>query len=327
PPVAEGAGQAVAADAGQAVGGVSSLAHELRPDDPVLLLAHRALGSQLPALTVPAPERTRRPSAEGVHRLRVATRRARAAIRAFKGVLPAELRADVADELKWLAGILGDMRDLDVYREHYPAYRAALPPRDAAALAPFERHLQSEAQQASAALVAALDSVRYERLLARLAASVGADGATADASRDKGESIRDAGVRSIEAAAAGVLKRGRRVRRASPASELHELRKAGKKLRYLVEFLEPYFDGRLAAPRKALTRLQGVLGDYQDASAADARVRRYAEGKASAAELLALGQLLGAQSRSADAARRRFGKRWRELDAALTSLQLGDAPR
>src|SRR5689334_5766734 len=49
---------------------------------------------------------------EHVHDSRVATRRMRAALRLFKDVLPYGEALD--DELRWIASLLGPVRDLDV---------------------------------------------------------------------------------------------------------------------------------------------------------------------------------------------------------------------
>src|SRR5215467_4412586 len=60
-----------------------------------------------------APEARTSSDIEHVHQTRVATRRMRAALRVFGDVLPPEL-AGLSDELKWIAGQLGPVRDLDV---------------------------------------------------------------------------------------------------------------------------------------------------------------------------------------------------------------------
>jgi CHAD domain-containing protein len=50
---------------------------------------------------------------EAVHKMRVATRRLRAALRVFEDMLPPSA-AELGRELRWLAGALGAVRDLDV---------------------------------------------------------------------------------------------------------------------------------------------------------------------------------------------------------------------
>jgi CHAD domain-containing protein len=314
--------QAAPAGSSDAEASGASLPRELRADDPVVSLAYETLRAQLSPLTLPEPRRSRRPKADGVHRMRVATRRARSAIRLFRQVLPEELATAFSDDLKWLATVLGDVRDLDVYREQYVGYRSELQSEDAETLLPYEEYLRNEAEQASEALTKALQSDRYGRLLEGLA-EVAGGGPPSDAlDRNAAVSIGSAGRAYIAAASKRVLRRGRRIDRSSTPAALHELRKEAKRFRYLLEFLAPFFEGGLATARKAVVRIQDVLGDYQDAFSANARLRAYAEDVASRGELLTLGQLLAVQGRSAVAARKRFRKRWREFDKAVSEMRL-----
>src|SRR6201999_2066264 len=69
---------------------------------------------------------------EDLHKFRVATRRTRAIARATKPILGDTLR-DLNDELKWLSGILGPVRDLDVMIDHVRVAVAELGPDGAAA--------------------------------------------------------------------------------------------------------------------------------------------------------------------------------------------------
>jgi CHAD domain-containing protein len=62
-----------------------------------------------------------------------------------------------------------------------------------------------------------------------------------------------------------VLRRGSRITDASPAEDLHDLRKWTKELRYLLETLPPTTDPADArAVIKELKALQDVLGTFQD---------------------------------------------------------------
>ena len=50
----------------------------------------------------------------GVHKMRVATRRLRNALATHRPLLDRDVTEPVRDELKWLAGALGDARDAEV---------------------------------------------------------------------------------------------------------------------------------------------------------------------------------------------------------------------
>src|SRR6185436_5127820 len=98
---------------------------------------------------------------EGIHQRRVATRRMRAALRVFRGFVP-DAAEDVRAELKWLAGSLGAVRDLDVQM-------AAL--QDMAGdedVAPVIRVFAARRLNDATALELALASPRFARLIANL---------------------------------------------------------------------------------------------------------------------------------------------------------------
>ena len=75
-----------------------------------------------------------------------------------------------------------------------------------------------------------------------------------------------------------VLREGGAITPDSPATDLHELRKSCKKLRYLMEFFQALFP---AAELRKLTRelksLQDNLGDFQDLEVQTGTLGHYAE--------------------------------------------------
>src|SRR5579862_4302750 len=108
--------------------------------------------------------------AEDLHRFRVATRRARALIRASRPLVGEQL-AGLSNELKWLGGLLGPVRDLDVLIEHV----RGLEPRlgaDAAGAALVVAALEADRAAVRDTLVRALTTDRYLTLLDRFATDV-----------------------------------------------------------------------------------------------------------------------------------------------------------
>src|SRR2546429_9797102 len=64
---------------------------------------------------------------DSVHQMRVTTRRLRATLRSFGSVIPRSRTAEVAAELKWLGGLLGEARAGEVLPRHLLASLETVP--------------------------------------------------------------------------------------------------------------------------------------------------------------------------------------------------------
>src|SRR5690606_5759252 len=112
----------------------------------------------------------------------------------------------------------------------------------------------------------------------------------------------------------------------SPAQDLHEVRKAAKRLRYLVEC----FGGTMDASRrtkyvKALKKLQDNLGEHQDAVAHGELLRGVAadvHAGMGADAMLACGRLVEAFHQRQVTARAEFVERFAAYDRARTRRAL-----
>jgi CHAD domain-containing protein len=268
---------------------------------------------------------------EEVHDMRVAIRRMRAAMTAFKDALPVRSEA-LRRELKWLATALGKVRDLDVQLEQVREWALELPAEDREALEPVLQMLGRRRSQARQQLLRVLDSRRYERLTASLTSML-----------QRGPLRRSAPSRT-PALLAGpdlVTRRYRRMRKAgdpidteSSPEALHGLRIRGKRLRYAAEFLQPVYGKPASGLIKRLTAMQDVLGLYQDAQVATEQVRRLAEEHGSdlpAQAVFALGRLaeryrLQAVEQRAmlpGVYRRIRGKSWKRLRRTMERRRAG----
>lgn len=209
---------------------------------------------------------------EELHDMRVATRRMRAAMKLFEDALPEKCRR-FRDELKFFAGVLGEVRDLDVQiaDERDRSERAA--ENDRAYPKQIIEALEKERTEARKALLEALDSERYERFGAYLAAML------REGPKDESgvEPIAVAGLSLIPRAHDKWLKAAKGLKKDSPPEAYHELRKKGKRLRYALEFLsDVYGKKRTAKVVAPLKEAQDVLGIYQDAIVASERLRSLA---------------------------------------------------
>jgi len=259
---------------------------------------------------------------EFLHDLRVAARRGRAILGQMKQVLPATAAATLRGELSWLGQATGPTRDLDVHLLKMPGYAASLPAHLAADLAPLGEFLRARRSQERAALIAALDSPRYQALLV-------AWQALADPSPPADTALANAGRPIVVVASEHAWRAYRRVRRrerdlgATPkATALHRLRIDCKKLRYLMQFFHDLYPREeIGSVIQALKRLQDNLGEINDLQVQRARLQEMAgqmvaEQRASAATLMAMGRLVDHLELRQVAARRRLS---RGLDGFTTA--------
>jgi len=206
---------------------------------------------------------------EGVHQMRVAIRRLRALVTAFKPLFAAEPYDTLRGELKWLQNRLGPARDWDVFLlETLAPLRQRLPSEDSLqALETAARALREEAYATARETVL---SDRYTDLLLRLQLWLEEGGWR----RTPGPGETDPGARPVAAFARDILdsrakklkKLGRKHAELSE-TQLHELRIRGKKLRYAAEFFAGAFAKKSAKDYLArLEAIQDRLGALNDAA-------------------------------------------------------------
>ncbi len=209
---------------------------------------------------------------EDVHRFRVATRRSRALARATRPLLGETLQPLDA-ELKWLAGVVGEVRDLDVLLQRLRAEVARLD-ADTPAGGLIVAQLEEEREAARDALVAALDSDRYARLLDAFDTAI-ASLPPLDA---------EGGVARIAAAELRKLRKAaRRLPDNPPDAQLHKVRIRAKRARYTAELAALGGGKGIGAYVDALKRVQDVIGEHQDAVVAEERLRRLARARTAVA--------------------------------------------
>ena len=105
---------------------------------------------------------------EGVHDMRVATRRLRAALEVFATCFPAKAHAAVLEEVKDLADRLGERRDPDVAIEELEALAEAFSPADRPGVAGLVEELRAEQAAANETVAQALAELQERRLAERL---------------------------------------------------------------------------------------------------------------------------------------------------------------
>jgi CHAD domain-containing protein len=220
------------------------------------LILHRWIIEQVAEMERLDPV-TCRAAPGGVHRMRKACRRLRAALATYRPLLDRERTDPVREELRWLARSLGSARDDEVVLERIsrllddePAGVSAV----AAARRVLERYAVARASEDASTLETVLSSDRYFALRTSLDELAAAPPWSRPARKDARDVLP-----------ARVRKEWKRLRRSHEDSgDPHEVRKAAKRLRYAYEVVEPAWGKDAARPRKAARELTRVLGDRQD---------------------------------------------------------------
>jgi triphosphatase len=284
-------------------------------------VAFAVLRRHLASLAIHEPGTRIGDDIEELHDMRVATRRLRAALSLFEDVLPVRL-ARLRDELGWLAGALGEVRDLDVQLQQLDAWVGEAVAEDAIALTPLRRVLERQRMEARERMLAVLDSARYQRLVTAFTAAL--ERGPLKSSKASRQPVLDAAPDLILDRYRAVRKAGRRIGRASRPDAYHRLRIKTKRLRYALEFLSEAYPKETAPVVKRLVALQDLLGLQQDAVVAIRRLRStVAEQGASLAPptIFAMGVVASRYGSQEEDLRTRFpkvyarlaGKRWKTL--------------
>ena len=105
---------------------------------------------------------------EGVHDMRVATRRLRAVLEIFAPAFPKKRHRAALREVKRLADVLGERRDPDVMIERLRAFEDQLTEEDRPGIESFIAELREGQERANERVAGCLDHVREGKLPERL---------------------------------------------------------------------------------------------------------------------------------------------------------------
>ncbi len=230
----------------EAIGPVKSVPAPLDQRQASSQAARRALGLALAQFQANEEAVLEGRDAEALHQMRVALRRLRSSLRAFRPVIAGDLEARFVPDLRSLGASMGAVRDWDVI-----AARAL--PRDIAASVARRRETSRRR------LHEALYAPRHARWLLAMAREL----ANWPAAVEGEPGLRQLARRALDkrhhrlVAAARLAGRG--------VAERHRLRIEARKLRLAVEEFASLFPGKLSRRyRHALSRVQDGLGVAND---------------------------------------------------------------
>lgn len=224
---------------------------------------------------------------EGVHAMRVATRRLRSALRDFLPLMKKRPLKRVRRDLKQLADALGAARDEDVALVALEKLQAQAP------TAPLKRGInqligerRAVRERAQRHLMKTLDGAATEDLRARFTAAL--DEAVNRKKTARAVSFNEAGREAVAASLREFCDLSAGLYEPSNDKGLHELRISAKRLRYAIELFVACWGERIAPFAAEVAGMQSFLGEVHDADvwieALGARLRKNGDGAAAKIE-------------------------------------------
>ncbi len=243
----------------------------LDADDSMAEAAFKTFRFHLQRMLYHEPGTRRGEDIEELHDMRVATRRMRAAMQVFSDYLDPEKMTPFTKGLRRTGRALGAVRDLDVFQDKVQRYLDALPAEKQDGLDPLLAVWRAQREAAREKMITYLDGDRYARFRVEFAAFLEKPNAGGlPILTEDGEPIPH---RLRHVVPVVVYQRLAAVRAFDewvtqpdvPLERLHQLRIAGKRLRYALEFFREVLGPESKALIDTMKGFQDHLGDLQDA--------------------------------------------------------------
>ena len=267
---------------------------------------------------------------EYLHDFRVAVRRTRSVLKSARRVVPDAVRAAAREGFGELGNATGPPCDLDVAAIEWPDVVRDFDADVVAALGPTREHLTRDRADAHRQLAATLTSERAREFLVWWTGWLDGplDPSSGEVAPLAAHPVGPLVAKRIRRTHRALIEAGRVVRPDTPAAEVHELRKDGKRLRYLVECFGGLYE---PAARKPFVRVRSRRCRTRSAptrtptwrwrGCATRRLRRCAAAWP-APSLLAIGQLVERQDQRRAAMRDELVARFADFDTKATRQAL-----
>lgn len=282
------------------------------PSTPASKAAYGLLKRHLKELRKQAKQAKKRGRSEDepVHQLRICTRRADAVLRTFEGLIRPKFARRLRRKLGRLRRAAGEKRDLDVLLAGMRRQRGQLPPEERPAgdllIARFESAIEPAADQ----LAHTLKQLKKERFWEWWAWKIARLSRKGDSEPTLAQVAKEALPSRL-----GALYQAHDTVKQGDWSGLHQIRIAGKRLRYAMELFAPLFDDRYRKELVgAVKAMQDLLGSLNDDHTMTIRLKQMVEERTSndAEALTSLGLLLRRYQASLASGEDRFEAFWRQ---------------
>jgi CHAD domain-containing protein len=204
---------------------------------------------------------------ESVHQLRVSSRRSSAALDMFEDCLPSKVHSKAKKKLKKLRRAAGAARDWDVFLQSFKSRTVPAKARDGLKLVIGYALSQRQAAEAQLDTAARDLSKKFGKLAKNVVASV-----RRPKKSSKSQTLAELAREALLPLARDLSKAADRD--LTDPDNLHQVRIAGKRLRYAMEILAPAFESSFRNELyPAVQEMQDILGEANDSRFAMARIK------------------------------------------------------
>lgn len=240
---------------------------ELQPTTPAAEAVRTIMAQLVSVMRLNLPGVRDDIDSEFLHDFRVSVRRSRSLLGQMKGVLDADTTANLQRQLKAMASITGNVRDLDVYLLKKSEYIDLVGDFLKPGIVQLFRSLQRKRRNAKDRMLKLMAGADFNAALSDLDRFVLSDPLAESTAPNGSRPIGEMARMVIYKRYRRIIKKGRRITDATPDEALHRLRIDCKKLRYLLEFFTSLFPkDQMKLLIKQLKQLQENLGDFNDLS-------------------------------------------------------------
>jgi CHAD domain-containing protein len=251
-------------------------------------------------------------------------------LRLFHDAVPEKTGTYLAGELKWLGGMFGTVRDLDVFLLNLSRFEGQIKFFPARKKRAFENWIEKHRRAPLKALQETLDSTRCKNLERRLTRFLERPLPARPQAPLAVKPIRDVAPVVIHEKFEAVMAQGHKVLANPRLKQFHRLRIQMKKLRYAAEFMAPAYDGGLDPFIERTVEIQDCLGELQDTVFTRGFVEdllRDWKGKLVDPDLVfILGEIYQLQGEIARIRQEKFGKIWERFSSEETITLLKETP-
>jgi CHAD domain-containing protein len=234
----------------------------VRANMPMIEAARRLLWIQFKIILVNLDAAVAGETSEALHDVRVAMRRMRSLLRAFRKYLPVQPRKEIEELLAEISEEIGPVRDLDEWVDFLQSTRIRSIMAQSRLFPAYVRHHQQRRQLAYATVRRCLRGRHFASQRLKINRLLREELPRLSKIEPPG-SLEKFAARQLDKALRRALKR-ERLRRSTSPEKLHDLRITLRKARYLTEFFGPVLGASTPKLTKRLHQVERVLGRIHD---------------------------------------------------------------